>query len=244
MDGNGASGITLDFTKTQIGVIDFEWLGVGRVRMGFVVDGLVYYCHEFDNANSLTTVYMSTPNLPVRYEIQNDGTGAADDFCHICTSVISEGGQEKTGILRHADSGSVSGLSTGSVYAILGIRLKSTHLDASILLETISMISTTVNDQLHWELIFNPTVAGTFTYSDQTDSAVQIATGASTNTITNGYEIDGGYLSTSLPVTNTIPNALKLGSLIDGTVDEIVLTAKPITNNITVEGSLTWRELS
>jgi hypothetical protein len=77
MDGTGASGITLDFSKAQILVIDFEWLGVGRVRMGFVVDGIVYYCHQFNHANSVSTVYMSTPNLPVRYEIDNDGTGAA-----------------------------------------------------------------------------------------------------------------------------------------------------------------------
>jgi hypothetical protein len=34
--------ITLDFEKTQILFIDFEWLGVGRVRMGFVVDGKIY----------------------------------------------------------------------------------------------------------------------------------------------------------------------------------------------------------
>ena len=106
------------------------------------------------------------------------------------------------------------------------------------------MLSTTQNDQLHWELFFNPTVAGTFTYSDQTNSAIQVATGASTNTITGGTEIGGGYLSTSLPVTNAVENALKLGAAIDGTVDEIVLCARPITNNITVQGSITWREQS
>lgn len=244
LDGNGPSGVTLDPTKTQIIVIDFEWLGVGRVRMGFVIDGLIIYCHEFLNANSLTEVYMSTPNLPLRYEIENDGTGAATSMDHICTTVISEGGTQKLGLLRHQDSGSTAGLSTGTKYAVLGIRLKSGNLGATILMETLSMIATSTNDKLHWELLLNPTVAGTFIYIDQTNSSVQIATGAVANTVTGGTEMDGGYLETSLPVTNTIPNALRLGAAIDGTVDEIVIVARPITNNITVEGSLTWREAS
>lgn len=244
MDGTGDSGVTLDFTKTQILIIDYEWLGVGRARMGFVVDGMVIYAHEFLNANVLDVVYMSTPNLPLRYQIENDGTGAASTLEHICSSVISEGGTQNLGILRHRDSGSVSGLGVGTTYAVLGIRLKSTAIDAKVLLENLSMISTTTNDQLHWELKFNPTVTGVFTYSDEANSTVQTALGSGSNTVTGGVEIDGGYLSTSLPVTNTVPNALRLGSMIDGTVDEIVLCARPITNNITVQASLTWREAS
>lgn len=244
MDGTGDSGITLDFSKSQIAIIDFEWLGVGRVRMGWVVDGMVFYCHQFLNANVLDKVYMSTPNLPIRYEISNDGNGATDDFMHICSSVKSEGGQENNGILRHADSGAISGLSAGTTYAVLGIRLQSGKLDGIVDLENISIICNTVNDQAHWELIFNPTVAGTFTYANETNSIVQTANGSSSNTITGGTEIDGGYFTTSLPITNSVPNALNLGSAIDGTVDEIILAARPITNNITIQASLTWRELS
>lgn len=243
MDGTGPSGITLDFTKTQILVIDYEWLGVGRARLGFNVDGVTYYAHEFKNANNLDEVYMSTPNLPLRFEIDNDGTGAASGLKTICCSVMSEGGTQELGILRHADSGSVSSLATGTTYAVLGIRLKSGYIGADVLLENLSVIATSTNDQAHWELILNPTVAGTFTYSDQTNSAIQIATGASTNTVTNGTEVDGGYFATSLPVSPTAPNARRLGAAIDGTVDEFVLCVRPITNNITVQGSMTWREL-
>lgn len=244
MDGNGDSKITIDWTKSQIFVIDYEWLGVGRVRLGVNINGMTYYVHEFLNTNSLTTVYMSTPNLPLRYQMITTASSPASTMDCICASVQSEGGQEDLGILRHADSGSISSLSTGTKYAVMGIRLKSGYIGASVLLENISMIATTTNDQLHWELIFNPTIAGTFTYTDQTNSAVQIATGASTNTVTGGYEIDGGYLSTALPVNPTTPNALRLGATIAGTVDSIVLCVRPITNNITVQGSLTWREQS
>ena len=97
MDGTGKSGVNLDFTKTQIVFFDMEWLGVGRIRFGWVVDGKIYYCHEVNNANNLTLVYMSTPNLPLRYEIDNDGTGAASSMVQICSTVISEGGEQDTG---------------------------------------------------------------------------------------------------------------------------------------------------
>ena len=71
LDGAGKSGILLDMSKAQIFVIDFEWLGVGRVRFGFNINGITYYCHQIFNANNLTTVYMQTANLPLRYELQN-----------------------------------------------------------------------------------------------------------------------------------------------------------------------------
>ena len=78
LDGTGASGITLNLSAAQIAIIDYQWLGVGRVRTGFVIDGLPYYVHYFNHSNNPTfkSVYMSTPNLPIRYDIQTDGTNA------------------------------------------------------------------------------------------------------------------------------------------------------------------------
>lgn len=242
MDGTGPSKINLDFSKTQILFIDFAWLGVSRVRLGFVVDGAIIYCHQFLNANNLDVVYMSSPNLPIRYEIENDGTGVASEIEHICSSVESEGGIQNNGYLRHYDSGLVSTLSSGTAYAVMGGRLKSTYLGATVLVENISLIGS-ANDQCHWELRIGGTVAGTFTYSDVTNSAVQIATGANTNTVTGGTEIDGGYFSTTQGVTFTVPNAIHLGAAIDGTPQEWQLVVIPITNNMSVRTSVTWREL-
>src|SRR3990172_6339557 len=134
LDGEGTSGIDLDTTKTQILVIDFEWLGVGRARFGFVVDGMLVYCHEMLNANALATVYMSTPNLPLRYEISNDGTGGASSLIHICSTVISEGGQEFNGLVLSTSNGNthIDANVAGELYACLGLRLKSTYLSATI----------------------------------------------------------------------------------------------------------------
>lgn len=243
-DGNGPSGITLNPTASQIVVIDYEWLGVGRVRIGFVYNGIPYYVHQFNHANIQSGVYMSTPNNPIRYEIENDGTGAASELEHICSSVISEGGIQKNGILRHTDSGALSGLSAGATYAAIGLKLQAGKLDGIVELEDISLLSTSQNDQAHWSIRFNPTVAGTFTYANETNSVVMSAKGAKANVISNGLEVDGGYFSTAQAAVAAVPNALRIGAGIDGTVDEILLCVTPITNNITIEASLTWRELS
>jgi len=96
LDGTGGganpSGITLDLSKSQVLVFDLQWLGHGRVRVGFVVDGQVFYAHEFLNANSLAVPYMKTANLPVRWE--SVGNGVATMYA-TCVSVQSEGGAER-----------------------------------------------------------------------------------------------------------------------------------------------------
>jgi hypothetical protein len=254
MDGTGVSGITLDFTKTQILLIDYEWLGVGRVRVGWVIDGLIYYCHEFLNANNLTLVYMSTPNLPLRSEISNDGSGAADSIKQICSTVISEGGSQDLGVVRYASTAGthVDANTENTIYAVLGIKLKSAYIGATVDILTASVQLQTATDRCEWMLYFNPTVADVFTYADETNSAVQIARGATANTISAGYQITGGYVESvgvagggAGSAERGIVTALKLGSTIAGVVDSIVLAVRPIggSTDVDVEGSLTWREL-
>lgn len=246
LDGTGNSGIDLDFTATQIGVIDFEYLGVGRVRVGFVIDGLIYYCHYFNHANNpaFTSVYMSTPNLPLRYSIQSDGSGGGN-MDHLCSTVISEGGQEKTGILRVADTGIagyVTGLAANTDHAIVGIRLKSAYKDITVIPESVSMISGTKND-FRWSVQLNPTVAGVFTYSDITNSACQRAIGTSSNTITTpGTILASGYSQAQSNVTQELITALRIGASIAGTMDTLVVCIAPF-GAASIAVSLNFREL-
>lgn len=241
MDGTGPSGVTLDWSKTQILWIDYEWLGVGLVRFGFVVDGKLYLAHEVKNTNATTLVYTSTPNLPLRYEISNDGNGAADSLTQICGTVISEGSQEPTGFTRAEENG-FSSMANTATYALIGLKLKSTALDATIELKRITVVATSANDAFYWRVYLNPTVAGSFTYGDVSNSTVQTATGAVTNTITGGTVLDCGVASTAASGEVDLNSVIALGSKIDATRDEIVLAIAPITNNITVHGTLTWRE--
>ena len=111
----------------------------------------------------------------------------------------------------------------------------------------------TASEKVLWELILNPTVAGTFTYADVTNSALQRALGVTANTVTNGTPIAAGFIESGGASaggggsTNSIfQNALRLGSAIDGTPDEMVLTVMPVggTSGVGAEGSIAWRELS
>lgn len=255
MDGTGPSGITADFTKAQIYIIDFEWLGTGTVRFCMAINSQIIGIHAFHNANSLTSVYMSTPNLPIRYEIANDGNGAATTMGQICSTVISEGGLQETGILFHRSTAgaSVSMATENTLYAIVGLRLKATHLSATILLDKISVVLQSASDDIEWVMVFNPSIAGTPGWTNKANSAVQYFLGESDTIVTNGTHIDAGYVSTGTAqsfsggVSHETQNALLLGSLIDGTPQTIVLSARPINGSSTsviVEGGFTWRELS
>lgn len=250
LDGNGPSGVTLNLANSQIFVIDFQWLGSGRVRFGFEISGRLVYVHEFLRANLAVNPYMSTPNLPLRYEISSGAASPASDLVHTCATVMIEGDVEITGVTRLLSSGS-TGITTptvGVTYAIKGVRLKATQLDASILIESIgAFISAGNTDMGEWLLIHNPVVAGTFTYADVPDSPLQEATGVAANTVTLGTTIDGGYLAPArqgASSAKSVPSALGLGSAIDGTPDTLVLCFRPITSGPTVHGQILARELS
>jgi len=87
------SHITLDLTKSQILFTDIEWLGVGSVRQGFVINGELIHCHTWNHANIIDSTYMTTACLPLRQEIFNIGTTSANSTLKcICSTVISEGG--------------------------------------------------------------------------------------------------------------------------------------------------------
>ncbi len=262
IDGTGPSGITIDLSKTQIFWIDFEWLSVGRIRFGFVIDGRLLYFHEMNNANVLILAYMSTPNLPLRYEIENDGNGAAADLTHICTTVISEGGAEELGSLHYESTTSnrgslvahINANTADTAYAIIGIKLKAGFKDVTVKLASASILAET-NDDFEWLILLNPTIAGTFTYADKTNSAVQTAIGnpddPSTNNITSlGTVITGGFAKSAGgsvgggATSSELENALHLGSTIAGVQDAVVLAIRPHTANADIHGGLSWRELS
>jgi hypothetical protein len=130
LDGTGPSKVNIDFTKSQIFVTDYQWLGVGRVRVGFSIDGRVYYTHYFTHANTITEPYMFQPSLPVRWEIKNTGTTeSASSLMCICFGVYVEGSDLQTGFDNSISTGTTAitlGANADSVKGLLAIRLKNT----------------------------------------------------------------------------------------------------------------------
>ena len=170
LDGSGPSGLTLNLQLVQILWMDFEWLGVGSVRIGFIINGQYIVCHTFNNANIAagvgdapgTSVYMTTATLPVRYEITNTGvTAATSSLKQICSSVISEGGFEQTSIdhvaRRTTEFNNITTAAT--FFPIVSIRLASTALGAVVLPNRVQFLPLT-NQNYEVALLKNPTLTG------------------------------------------------------------------------------------
>lgn len=248
LDGTGPSGITLNPAKAQIFWCDLEWLGVGSVRTGFVIGGVFITCHTFHHANIIDSVYMSTPNLPLRYFIENDGTGAAGTLEHICATVISEGGQQAVGQLHYVSTeGTHADCATAdTLYALIALRLTAGEVDQQIDVTSISMLNATTDD-FEWQIVLNPTVSG-LSYSAVANSTIEAAVvSGSAPTVTGGTPIAGGFVKSSGnagDISANILNAWRLGSSIAGVSDVLVVCCRPLSANADIDAAIGWRELS
>jgi len=252
MNGTGPSGITLDITKAQILFMDIEWLGIGTVRLGFVINGNFYVCHKFHHANLIASTYITTASLPLRYEITNTGaTSGASTLKQICSTVISEGGYELRG-LQQAIGTPITTPRTlttaGTYYPIVSIRLKSTRLDGIALATALSAIGNTAAN-FNWQVVSGgTTTAGTWV-SAGTNSCVEYnITGTS---FTGGRIIASGYF-TATASTSVSVDILR-AALLSTQLERNSLTATPFeftlimaagTNNESVFGSMDWEEIS
>jgi hypothetical protein len=73
-DDNNISIADLDVSKGTVYFVDYQWLGVGRVRFGIIWSGAKVVVHEFDHNAELTLPYMGFGTLPARFEQINVGT--------------------------------------------------------------------------------------------------------------------------------------------------------------------------
>jgi hypothetical protein len=255
MDGSGPSGKILDISKAQILWMDVEWLGLGTVRMGFVIDGEFILCHRFNHANIVTTTYITTASLPVRYEIKNIGTTASNSTLkQICSSVISEGGYELSGLQQAVHTpitAPVSLTTAGTYYPIISIRLKTTpnRLDAIIILTALSLLGITNNCFYNWQLRASATTSGGTWVSAGVDSAVEYKINGTG--ITGGRILASGFTAASNQSASPIDilkEALFKFQLerdgLDGTPYELTLCAAASTNGGSIYASVDWEEIS
>jgi len=252
LDGTGPSGVALDLTKSQIFWTDIEWLGVGDVRCGFVINGQLIHCHSFRHANLLSSTYITTASLPLRYEIKNVGTvSGGSTMKQICSSVVTEGGYELRGS-QQAIGIPINAAKTltaaGTFYPIVSLRLKSTALDAIVIITALSTIADT-SSNFNWQVRANCTTGGGTWVSAGTDSSVEYnMTGTST---TGGKTLASGYFtatqSTSVSV-DILKEALFKFQLerngLTGTPYEISLVLASKTANEGVYASMDWEEIS
>ena len=255
LDGTGPSGKTLDITKAQILWMDVEWLGLGTVRLGFVIDGLFIHCHSFHHANLITSTYITTASLPLRYEIENlDDTASVSTLKQVCSTVISEGGYELRG--RQGAVGTpINAMrdlpATGVLYPIVSLRLKSTpnRLDAIVIPTAASILGDGNNAFFEWRLQANATTSGGTWTSAGTDSSVEYnLSGVSSS---GGRTLAKGYISSTTQSANALDILkaalfqfqLQRDGLAD-TPEEFSLLVQTKVAGDDVYASIDWEEVS
>ena len=235
MDGTGPSGRILDLSKSQILYIDLEWLGVGRVRCGFLIDGKLYYVHSFYTANVTPSVYTATAALPVRWEIANTAASAGATLNCNCASVASEGGNEYPGILTGIDRDiSLRNFTVGegtTLRPLLGIRANAANTRMTVYPESIEVLCTTNSTAgFKWVLLLNPTITGG---AAANWTAVSPNSGLEyditrSGVVSSGYPVASGYGIGNVK-TALLQRNISLGATIAGVRDEYVLAVAQLT---------------
>jgi hypothetical protein len=235
-DGTGPSGLTLDTSKANLMWMDVEWLGVGDIRFGFVINGKFHLAHQFHNTNVNTSVYMTTSTLPIRYEIENVSATASATMKQICSTVMSEGGYEKKVRRKMFTRDTDVSASTSAYTPIAAYRLNSSRLDAVIMTESFQVLSAGAAD---FEIAFfvNPatlTNSGTLTWVQQGNIDYCVDATAMTGGTMSYHQ----YLSSSNQSGGAVNSVndynwdTQIGrNSFTGTSDVLVLAAKSLENS-------------
>ncbi len=247
LNGTGSSNLTINIANSQIFWTDTEWLGVGSVRAGFVIDGQFIISHIFHHANRNTGVYMTSATLPLRLEIENlTTTGAAATLKHICNSVISEGGYTP-----HAAPRSVATPLTGvnlnqsTFTPVIAIRLKSSFRNAVVMPNLLTAWGLQ-NTPFVYKISMNEVVANGTWVSAGTDSAVEYNITATDisggDTLLQGL-YGGGTIGSHLQINlDDYNHTLQLRRRLDGTMETFVISVLATTNNDDTVATLSWEE--
>lgn len=247
LDGTGPSGLTLDVTKSQILFLDFEWLGVGSVRAGFVINGTFIVCHTFNNANDIDKVYMTTAILPLRYEIENTGaTASSSALKQICSSVVSEGGyDQKSSQIWARRTSALTGVGTSFV-PVVSVRLKATRTGAIVLPAAYSFLPTSSNDLFEVAVIKNATLSG----ASFTSLSANLEFDTSASSMSGGDIVFLDFLASTnqsrapINVDVSYNFALQLGTSLSGTRDIYTLAMRLTTGTGDGLGAISFFDIT
>ena len=256
LDGTGTTGYTLDLTKAQIQYIDLEWLGIGTVRVGFVINGRFVVAHAFHHANLVTGTYITTASLPLRIEIKQQtelGDSTTATLKQVCSSVMSEGGYQLRGLQQAVGTVITSPYeltTAGTFYPVVSIRLKSTRLDAAAILTALSILGTGNGIFYNWQVAAGGTVTTSWT-SAGTNSSVEYSISGTAYTLGTGRILASGFMASnnqSSAATNILKEALFKFQLerntFTGVAEPITLLMSSGTDTQDVYASMDWEEIS
>ena len=241
------SGIELNPALVNIFWCDIEWLGVGTVRAGFIIDGVFIVCHKFNHANNAgnTTVYMTAATLNPRYEITNTAaTAGARTMKQICSTVISEGGfSPSTKVQYVTNNTSITRISSANTLtALASIRLNPAYPDAVVLPSQIGILLLDVRYG-EFQLVQGANI-GNVTWTNVANSVVQ--TVKTSNVITDGTVVYQGLSSSrdEVSISEDVAKRLQLARDVNGTPETLTLCVAYTQTNGDVLYKFGWQELT
>jgi len=242
LDGSGTSGLTLDVTRINTWVIDFDWTGGGKVKFGLRIGGIIKFVHEVAFDNTETLAWLTGATLPVRFEMENTGVVAGAATMKLYSaSVVNFSGLESLFIERVADN-TASGTSIDTTLTpLVSIRLSSSFIKHLLRLRSVNIFTGSGNT-VRWAMVFNGSLTAPSWTSVGTASIAEFDISATD--ITGGTEIQSGFFDNNNGVLTGAGffNLLFLSADIASTADIITLAAQRDTGTATVHASMRFEE--
>ena len=230
----------LVWSNTQLITVDYQWLGVGRMRFVIALSGQTIYFTDHNCSNNESLVYMSSPNQPIRYEIRQVGAGSGS-FDMICSQVSTEGalnGLYSTVGVIHSSTATLA--TEGTKYPYIGYRLKQSYRSVTSQYSSLSLLNTS-NDNYLMTIEYNPTLSATPTWTDIPNSPFQYSLGTGATTVTSSGHIMSSLIgeagTSALTTIKVDDNQIRVGSNINGTLDEMWVCITPLGANATFLGT-------
>lgn len=238
----------LDPTKSNLFWLDVEWLGVGDVRCGFLVDGLLKTAHVLHNDNRNSTTYMRSAILPLRYEIFNKGvTTSNTTMRQICSTVISEGGYNQINQSRSVSNPILGkNLTAGANTPMVSIRLKSNRLNAVVIPVAVDLYG--LQAAAFKYRIFQNVTSLTNDSWATTDASSAVEYDISATAMTGGILIKEGIfkgleVAKEIDLFGLLGKSTQLTRKINAiTGDIFTIAIEPTTNNDDAIVALSWQE--
>ena len=249
LNGFGPSRITLDLSKAQIFFTEYEWLGVGSVKAGFAINGQFITVHQFNHANIINKVYMTTATLPLRYEIENiANTTSSSSLKQICTTVISNGGYDRHPEIWSASRATLFTNIGTSFVPLAAVRLVAGRMDSVVTIAHLN-IATTTNNLFEWALLRNPSISGGSWVQNTPSQDTEYNVTATS--LTGGTVVRRGYLAGSNQNNAATDIEIPVGfdhqigrTNADTPVSDIYcLAIRTISGTGDAVGSIQWHEL-
>jgi hypothetical protein len=265
LDGTGPSGINIFFERSQLLFIDYQWLGVGRIRVGFENGGTFHTAHEFTHTGDIEYVYWSLPSLPVRCEVGNFGAAVGiASLAQMCATVMSEGGYVETGVEFSVDSDGTlvegSNNAPDDYKCVMAIRLKNSYKGlpnrSIIRVSDLELLSTSAPCKFElWRISEASLITGGSWVSANNDSVVEYNTTPTSISFTGADKRASGFFAANNPSGKQASGTISIDpttakrSYLSQNIDSdnsnaYVVMVRNLTTNVdtNVYAAIQWRE--